>query len=614
MFFRLGCQKIFSPHSVEKFYPQTVTTLWPRKASLIVLAGLTGAALCTLPAAASVDDFVFESFHGSYELDITDDGQSVLRTAETLVAIFPDYDQNRGIARYLPTRYLGYPLNTEVIGVSDAAGQPLAWSVNREGDALVIESVVPRGEFVRGRQSYVIEYRQQDVVRDFARSSGLQEFYWDINGLGWPQPFDRVTADIRLPAHLAPLTVSGVESCYAGPAGAETECLIVREQLPDGSLRFFAEGGPLTPYETMTVAIGFEPGTFLAPRADTIPVMSALALGGGLVAGGVAMVWAVVVRRGALADAPGRPVIVAEYLPPKDIPLSQAAIFRHQGARIPLAGLLSMAVSGKIRLTEEGGFGRRWSVIRTEADLGSDDDSLLAVLFGRVPAAGQSTALPKNSTLVAKRLDTFVAHQRKAMKAAHFYRTVSLGERLGPVFFGGLTGILTIAGVVFLGGSDATALAWGLGLANGALAVGAILLVAKSPLGAAGSELRDYLAGLKMYIRLAEKDRLHVLQSPTGALREKVSVEDPREVLRLYERLLPWAVVVGEEKRWMRELDRLYRDQQPTWLSGGHPRALGSLSSFSRATQSSFRSSSSGGTSGGGSAGGGGGGGGGGGR
>ena len=591
-----------------------MTTLWPRVAALFVLAGFSGAVLLALPAAASVDDFVFDSFHGSYELDSTADGQSVLRTVETLVAVFPDYDQNRGIARYLPTRYLGYPLDTEVLGVTNLAGDPRAWSANREGDALVIESVVPLGEFVRGRQDYVIEYRQKDVVRDFASTSGLQEFYWDINGLGWPQPFGQVTADILIPPGLASLTVPGVESCYSGPAGSTVECRIVREQLPDGSLRFFAEAGPLNPYETMTVAIGFEPDTFLSPRADAIPTSSLLALGGGLLAGGVAMVWSIVVRRGPLADAPGRPVIVAEYLPPKDTSLGQAAIVHHQGARIPLAGLLSLAVGGKIKLIEERGFGRRWSVMRTEAELGSDDESLLAVLFGLVPATGQSTALPKNSTLVARRLDTFVTAQRKAMKAAGFYRKVPVVDRLAPVFVGGLAGILTLAGVVFLGDREATALAWGLGLANASLAVGAILLVAKTPLGAAGSELRDYLAGLKMYIRLAEKDRLHYLQSPTGALRERVSVDDPREVLRLSERLLPWAVVVGEEKRWMGELDRLYRDQQPTWISSGHSGLLGSLSSFSRATQASFRSSSSGGTSGGGSAGGGGGGGGGGGR
>jgi uncharacterized membrane protein len=72
--------------------------------------------------------------------------------------------------------------------------------------------------------------------------------------------------------------------------------------------------------------------------------------------------------------------------------------------------------------------------------------------------------------------------------------------------------------------------------------------------------------------------------------------------------------VVGEEKKWMRELDRLYRDESPAWITGTDPRFLSSLSSLTTATQSSFRSSSSGGTSGGGSAGGGGGGGGGGGR
>ena len=39
------------------------------------------------------------------------------------------------------------------------------------------------------------------------------------------------------------------------------------------------------------------------------------------------------------------------------------------------------------------------------------------------------------------------------------------------------------------------------------------------PLTEHGREPRDHLEGLRLYIRLAEADRLRVLQSPSGALR-----------------------------------------------------------------------------------------------
>ncbi|MEB0015237.1 hypothetical protein QN416_26965, partial [Glaciimonas sp. Cout2] len=64
-----------------------------------------------------------------------------------------------------------------------------------------------------------------------------------------------------------------------------------------------------------------------------------------------------------------------------------------------------------------------------------------------------------------------------------------------------------------------------------------------------------------MYIGVAETDRLRVLQSPQGALRSPYRPEpgspemmvdpgQPLQVLKLYERLLPFAVLFGQEKDW----------------------------------------------------------------
>ena len=585
-----------------------------RTITAALVAGLMVIWLGSLSAQASVDDFEFDSFDAVYELGIGEDGVSTLRTTETLVAVFPSFDQNRGIARYLPTRYLGQPLPTEVLGVFDDTGKERQWSAFTEGQALVVESVVPAGEYVRGEQTYVFDYRSLNVIRDFSDSSGLQEFYWDVNGSGWSQPFGRVTATVRVPAELAAGLSATGESCFQGPEGSTTPCTISREERADGGVVFEASAGGLGPNETMTIAIGFLPDTFVAPAARAIAPVSIAAHVAAIIAGIAGLVWAVAVRVRKLRDAPGRPVIIPEYLPPKNATLEVASTLRHHTGKLPLAGLLALAVSGKARLMEEKGWGKNWSLVRTDIELTPDDEKLLTVLFGSVPREGEAVRLPKNSTTVAKRLDEWVASVRATMRRDGYFHTVPLVVRMGPILVALLAGILGVAGFV-LAGEDELRLFTGVaGVSAIALAIVAIALVAKTPLGAAGSELRDYLKGLALYIGLAEKDRLHFLQSPEGALREKISVDDPRQVLKLYERLLPWAVVVGEEKRWMKELDRLYRDESPTWVTGSDTRFLSSLSSLSAATQSSFRSSSTGGTSGGGSAGGGGGGGGGGGR
>jgi uncharacterized membrane protein len=108
-----------------------------------------------------------------------------------------------------------------------------------------------------------------------------------------------------------------------------------------------------------------------------------------------------------------------------------------------------------------------------------------------------------------------------------------------------------------------------------------------------------------------------MLQSPAGAERVAVDVNDPRQKLDLYEKLLPYAVVFGQEKQWSAELAVLYTAvgaAGPYWYYGtgafdasSFSAGIGSLSSAAMSS-----SSTSGGSGGGGSAGGGGGGGGGG--
>ena len=132
-----------------------------------------------------------------------------------------------------------------------------------------------------------------------------------------------------------------------------------------------------------------------------------------------------------------------------------------------------------------------------------------------------------------------------------------------------------------------------------------------------------------MYLDLAEKDRLQMLQSATGA--DRVDVGDNLQLVKLYEKLLPWAVLWGVETSWMKELavhvDAL--DEKPDWFVGTNgfevsafTSALGgfrtTLTPPPSTSSSGWRGSSggsfSGGSHGGGFSGGGGGGGGGGGR
>ncbi len=102
-----------------------------------------------------VNDFEFESFDAIYQLSLDEDGLSVLGVQETLVALFPERDQNRGLFRYIPDRYEGAPLDTQVFSLVDESGVPRPLETYVEGDFMVVDTAVPKGHsFGAGRHSF----------------------------------------------------------------------------------------------------------------------------------------------------------------------------------------------------------------------------------------------------------------------------------------------------------------------------------------------------------------------------------------------------------------------------------------------------------------------------
>lgn len=80
-----------------------------------------------------------------------------------------------------------------------------------------------------------------------------------------------------------------------------------------------------------------------------------------------------------------------------------------------------------------------------------------------------------------------------------------------------------------------------------------------------GLEYSKYLDGLKLYIKMAEKERLEFLQSVQGA------DTSHQGIVKLYEKLLPYAVIFRLEKSWLNELSHYYEYSDvntPMWYVG----------------------------------------------
>jgi uncharacterized membrane protein YgcG len=193
---------------------------------------------------------------------------------------------------------------------------------------------------------------------------------------------------------------------------------------------------------------------------------------------------------------------------------------------------------------------------------------------------------------------------RSATDAGYF--RLNPDQAKGGMYAAGV--VVLLAG--FFAFSVLPLLAVGLGVAGLITLLMAQLMPARTDKGVT---LRDQLLGLKMYMTVAEADRIKALQAPHGDLTEKIDVNDNSQLVKVNERLLPYAMLFGIEKQWIKEFASLY-EEPPQWYVGSTAFNAGyfasSMSGFASASASSFSPPSSSG--GGGSAGGGGGGGGGG--
>lgn len=598
-------------------------------AALAVAVALGAVAPAAQAATTDVNAFDFESFSGHYYLDTDASGLATTRVVETIVARFPETDQNRGIVRAIPLADGEYPLEVTMLSVTDGSGEPVYYERN-DYDGFA-EFALGTDEFVHGRTVYVLEYTMKNTIRHFA-DTGDDEFYWDINGNGWAQSFDTVSAHIHLSEALA-ASLTGNASCYLGYYGDVGDCSL--QATGDG---FGVQLGPVGAYNTLTVAIGFDGGTAVQPQLPRDSWIVQLAPRLLLGAAGALVVLAILLRLLLWRDARGRGTIIAQFEPPEGEGMLLGANLIGRRASGLSAQFVDFAVRGIVNVIDtRPGSALGLDRTRFELELVDSRDAtaqelkVLVVLFG--------AALTPGERINPGQLDSTAGAALYALPATTAALAVSSGYRAEPkgrwsIVFRRITFWLVLAFIPIwiwaalfdvLGGAV-------LGPAFGTIALAiamSIILVKPALLTARGAESRDYLLGLREYLTVAEEERMRMLQSPEGALR--LNANDRGAVVRLNERLLGYAVLWGVEDQWVQKLRADLDGQVPTWLQGGSF-DTSMMRSFTTASVSSVRpvvtsssggggswsssggSSFSSGSSGGGFSGGGGGGGGGGGR
>ncbi len=563
-------------------------------------------------SAQNVNNFRITNYDIDYTLSKDANNRSVLKTVETITAEFPNYNQNHGLERAIPTKYDGHSVGLTVNSVTDNTGKALEYSTNNQGDMMIMR-IGSASKYVQGLNTYKITYTQHDVTRFFA-DTDRDEWYWDTNGTQWQVPIDMLSVNFKIDEALLDSRV-GAMACYRGASGATSTCSI--DEIGRGE--YSVQVSSLSAGENVTIATGFKPNTFVAYQQTFGEKLMAI----WFIAFIITSILAVVLLIG-LSIAYSRrsnrnaelKIIVTEYIPPKGTSVLVSSQVITPAGSVFSAQLIDFAVRHFIEIieTKPKSFWKAAEydikVITDPIKLLDEEREVLSDMFGSLPKVGARLPLSKlrNSTSYYNRTKDNDKKLKALVEGKYGIREKS--PKVSKFFYGWaiamtVIGVLTLSPIMLL--------------FAGIVALFGYFI---RPLTNTGLELRRYLLGLSKYIKAAEAERLKFLQGPDTAQKvgEAVDVNDPGQMVKLYERVLPYAIVFGLEKEWSKRLGEFYETTQtsPNWYSGNTAfNAVlfsSAINNFSTATSytSGSSSSSSGGSTGGGSSGGGGGGGGGG--
>ncbi len=109
-------------------------------------------------------------------------------------------------------------------------------------------------------------YTQHNVTLE-PDDAAIDEFFWDVNGTGWAQPFGRVRAEVRMSSDVVGAASPG--DAPATAAGADRAPRASRSPRPTRHRPWSSpRRSALGPYENLTVAVGFD-ATARSSRATT---------------------------------------------------------------------------------------------------------------------------------------------------------------------------------------------------------------------------------------------------------------------------------------------------------------------------------------------------------
>jgi uncharacterized membrane protein YgcG len=441
-----------------------------------------------------------------------------------------------------------------------------------------------------GEYTYVLRYR---TSRQLGFFDDHDELYWNVTGNGWDFLIDAASATVALPGSIAPSALK-VEA-YTGEQGARGSDYTASADAASHAV--FRTTRTLGPGEGLTIVVAFPKGVVAEPT-NAERARWFLRDNGAVVVGGAGLLllWAYYLWQWMRVGRDPKPgVIIPQYEAPEGC---SPGMLRHvermkYDNRCFAADVVDLAVRGEIEIHEKDGVYTLERTNRVRDRLPAPESALLDAALGgrsklelkRAEHLAVASALKRhresiekidvgryfhtNSKLVipgviigvaALLLGLFARGATPALAGAGFMLFWLAGWTAGVAALVASAirawreppGIGTYAGALFLTLFSLPFLAgelFGIGMFATLAGVGFTVVVAalvgtqftflhllKAPTKE-GRKLLDHIAGLKLYLGVAERDTLARLQAPPMTVDE-------------FQRFLPYALALGVEKTW----------------------------------------------------------------
>lgn len=548
----------------------------------------------------------------SFDAKITVNTDASVSVVETIVYDSEELEKH-GIFRDIrTTSSKGKEMAIKDISVANIDGTYIQWQKQQNNEDIRLKIGDTDVTFA-GVKTYVISYKATNAVAHL--ENNIDEIYWNVTGNAWSFNIEKATARVFIPEGAGALQ----QSCYGGLEGMNLPCDIGNDEGVFSRSNLGVGGG-------MTVAVGF-PSGFIFEHAPTFKekVIDFLNKFWPLLIPLVTFIfmfrkW---YRKG--RDAKGKGTVVAQYEVVDNLTPLEASVIINQkfNGKDIIAEILYLATEGYIaieRVVEKRFIGKNVDYVLTLKKLPDEspnlfDRQLLKEIFsGDNLSIGKTVKLSQNHTVhsIINSLNTDI---KKRLVENGYYTNDFITEPFYTKLYNKkfITVFVVLAMLVsFFGSFLVNFVVNNLGNIQIFLLIASIIvsiiiknifdsiMPAKTQKGAL---VKEHLLGLNEYIKVAEKDRIAFHNAPEMNA-------------TLFEKLLPYAVMFGLEKKWAKAFEGITLPP-PSWYSSNSSSFVPALfvADFSDNFSSSFftaPTSSSGGSGGGGFSGGGGGGGGGG--